>query len=217
MPKLPFPPSADVLRGIGPEEIVLPAGTHLARIYFSGGEYPAQWNQFRYWGPTTSRFDHHMENSDGEAHLQDRGIMYAAGHDKFGALATCLAEVFQDRRRVDCSRNEPFFVVFKIKRDLRLLNLKSLWPTRAGASAVISTGPKKTARLWSQTIYEAYPDLDGILYGCAFWRIRPPILTHPPTPLVCCEAFGFCYHFRASWSLIFAVVFRMDSPSSSSR
>ena len=52
---------------------------------------------------------------------------------------------------------------------------------------------------------------------CAFWRIRPPILTHPPTPLVCCEAFGFCYHFRASWSLIFAVVFRMDSPSSSSR
>ena len=71
MPKLPFPPSVDDLRSIGAEEIVLPAGAHLARIYSSGGKHPTQWNQFRYWGPTESRFDHHLVNSDGKAHLQD--------------------------------------------------------------------------------------------------------------------------------------------------
>ena len=165
MPKLPFPPSVDDLRSIGAEEIVLPAGAHLARIYSSGGKHPTQWNQFRYWGPTESRFDHHLVNSDGKAHLQDRGIIYVAGHDKFGALATCLAEVYQDKRRVDRFRNEPFFVVFQIERDLHLLNLNDFWPTRAGASAAISTGPKRTARLWSQAIYVAYKDLDGILCG----------------------------------------------------
>ena len=56
-------------------------------------------------------------------------------------------------------------MVFQIERDLHLLNLNDFWPTRAGASAAISTGPKRTARLWSQAIYVAYKDLDGILCG----------------------------------------------------
>ncbi len=165
MPKLPYPPTVDELKSIDPEEVCLPAGTDLARIYSAGGDYPSTWNEFRHWGPTTSRFDHHLLDSKDEPHFQSRGMLYAAGNDVHGALATCLAEVFQTRRKINRSRNDPFFTVFQTTRDLRLLNLKDLWPTRAGASAAIATGPKRTSRMWAKAIYETYPDLDGVLYG----------------------------------------------------
>jgi hypothetical protein len=36
----------------------LPAGTIFGRIYESGGAHPSRWD-FRRFGPTQSRFDHH--------------------------------------------------------------------------------------------------------------------------------------------------------------
>ena len=65
----------------------------LWRIYFRGGSYPATWNQMRYYGPVRSaRFDHHLDPPG----VQERGILHAAAGDD--AIATCLAEVFQDTR-----------------------------------------------------------------------------------------------------------------------
>jgi hypothetical protein len=48
---------------------------------------------------------------------------------------------------------------------MRLLDLTGLWPTRAGASTAISSGPRARAQTWARHIYDAYSGLDGIFYG----------------------------------------------------
>lgn len=45
-----------------------------------------------------------------------------------------------------------------------MLDLTGLWPTRAGASMLVSSGPRGWARAWSRRIYTAYPDLHGLWY-----------------------------------------------------
>ena len=57
------------------------------RIY-SRKYHAANWNAFRHYGPTTSRFDHQLSTPD-----PCRGILYAAD-----SYATCIAEVFQEER-----------------------------------------------------------------------------------------------------------------------
>jgi hypothetical protein len=79
-------------------------------------------------------------------------------------IRTCLAEVFQQTRTVDRKRNEPWLVGFISARDLRVLDLTGPWPTRAGASQAIATGPHRRARAWSRQIYAAYPSVEGLLY-----------------------------------------------------
>jgi hypothetical protein len=156
LPKLPLPPSSADLARIPPVWRIAPAGTALFRDYFRGGPYPVAWDQLRYYGPTNARFDHH----EAPPRIQARGNLYAASHPR-----TPLAEVFQARRTINTRRDEPWLVGFRLAADVRLLDLTGLWPTRAGASTAINSGPRSVARRWSGAIYDAYPDAAGLWYG----------------------------------------------------
>lgn len=183
MPKLPAAPPIDVLAGVAPDVHVLPAGTVAWRLFFAGGDHPTTWDQLRAWGPTTSRFDHHLP----PPRAQERAILYAAAGPR--ALTTTLAEVFQETRVVDRRSRAPVLSAWAVGRDLRLLDLTSTWPTRAGASMALSTGRHDRARGWSAAIYEAFPDLDGLWYPSSMHAHEPCIALYergadalPPRP-----------------------------------
>ena len=160
MVKLPEPPHADVLRRTSPEMKILPVGAELWRIYFRGGRHPTTWERMRDFGPSAgARFDHHREPPG----VQDRRILYATTDEQ--AVATCVAEVFQERRSINARRDEPWLACFVLAEEVSLLDLIGTWPTRAGASMAINSGPRPRARRWSRTIYEAYPDVQGLLYA----------------------------------------------------
>lgn len=164
MPKLPQPPPAAALAGIPADWRIVPAGTPLFRIYFRGGPYPVTWNQLRYYGPTNARFDHHQA----PPRVQARGILYAADHPR-----TPLAEVFQVQRTINVRRAEPWLVGFRLATDVQLLDLTGLWPTRAGASMAISSGPRPMARRWASAIYDAYPTAAGLWYSSSMHANAP--------------------------------------------
>ncbi|MFC3058396.1 RES family NAD+ phosphorylase [Paenirhodobacter populi] len=164
MAKFPEPPSAASLRKIDPDTCVLKGATPLGRIFFRGGDHPVAWDEFRFWGPGQARFDHHLPDPAGKPVLGSRGIYYAAGSGGPGALAVSLAEVFQETRIIDSTDRAPWFAAFSTSRDLTLLDLRGLWPTRAGASSAINSGAKARARRWSQAIYATWPELDGLIY-----------------------------------------------------
>jgi hypothetical protein len=171
--KLPEPPPAATLRHVSPDVATLQAGTMLWRIYFRGGDHPGTWDQMRHYGALGSaRFDHHLDPPE----VQERGILYAAtGND---AVATCVAEVFQDTRLVDTRRNEPWLVAFTLIGDVALLDLTGKWPTRAGASANINSGPRPRCRRWSRAIYAAYPDLRGLYYASSMNGMEPAVVLY---------------------------------------
>ena len=170
MAKLPEPPSVAMLRRVPPAVATLQAGTKLWRIYFRDGSHPTTWDRMRYYGPVRSaRFDHHLDPPG----VQVRGILYAATGDD--AIATCLAEVFQDTRLVDTRRNEPRLAAFALARDVSLLDLGGKWPTVAGASANINSGPRPRCRRWSRTIYDAYPKLMGLYYASSMNGNEPAV------------------------------------------
>jgi hypothetical protein len=168
--KLPEPPSVATLRRVSPAVATLQASTKLWRIYFRDGKYQSTWDQMRHYGPVGSaRFDHHLDPS----RAQDRGILYAATGDD--AIATCLAEVFQDTRLVDTRRNEPRLAAFTLVEDVSLLDLSGKWPTVVGASANINSGPRPRCRSWSRTIYDAYPDLMGLYHASSMNGNEPAV------------------------------------------
>jgi len=168
--KLPEPPPVAKLRRIPPAVATLPAGTKLWRIYFRGGSYPATWDRMRYYGPVESaRFDYHHDPPKS----QNRGIIYAATGDD--AIATCVAEVFQDTRLVDTRRNEPWLAAFALMEDLSLLDLTGKWPTRVSASANINSGPRPKCRRWSRAIYDTYPDLMGLYHASSMNGNEPTV------------------------------------------
>lgn len=171
MTKLPTrPPTADALRSSLPSWQIVPAGTLLFRVYPRGGLYPTAWNHFRTWGPTGSRFDHHLPGPDGKGCDQARSILYASPN-----LETCLAEYFQARRMIDRTRDDVTVVAFETTRDLRLLDLWGPWSTRMGASGAISSGPRETARTWARALYEAFPDADGVHYESSMHARTPAV------------------------------------------
>jgi len=163
MAKLPDPPAE---LDLDPAIHVLRDGTRLFRIYFASGRYPTAWNDFRFFGPTQARFDHH----DPPARTQAKGILYVAD-----APITCLAEVFQATRTIDRSRDNPWLVAFDVRRDVQLLDLTGTWPTRAGASMAINSGPRPRAQRWSRAIHSAYPAVAGLLYGSSMNANRPAV------------------------------------------
>lgn len=148
---------------------MLAAGSRIWRVYFQGGAHPTTWDQFRAWGPTNARFDHHPPPPS----LKTEQILYGA----IGANAavTSIAEVFQAARVVDRRHAAPSWVAFHCTRDLELLDLTGTWPTRAGASMAIASGPRSRARLWSQAIYAAFPQIDGLLYGSSMNANAPSV------------------------------------------
>jgi len=167
--KLPEPPPVSVMREVPPDISVLPAGTMLWRIYFRSGDHPGRWDGMRAFGPLPdARFDHHAKPQ----RVQERGILGATGDE---AIATCIAEVFQDGRLVDTGRRDPFLAGFELAGDVPLLNLRGRWPTRAGASANINSGPRPRCRRWSRVIYDAYPDIAGLLYASSMNGNEPAI------------------------------------------
>jgi hypothetical protein len=164
LPKFPEPPAVAEFAGIEPDWRVLPEGTLLWRLYFRGGSHPTFWNTFRAYGPTSGRFDHHLPPPQ----AQDRTILYAAEE---GAI--CFAEVFQDTRIIDRTARDPWLAAFLLRHPLRLLDLTDVWPTRAGASMAINTGPRPRAQRWSRCLYEAYPQGEGVYYSSSMYRNRP--------------------------------------------
>lgn len=164
MAKLPKPPSP----------LPVPARTRIVqaddvywRIYFRAGPHPSAWNGFRTFGPLASaRFDHHLL----PARDQERTILYAASE-----IATCIAEFFQDTRRINRSRRSPWLCGFALQREITLLDLTGTWPTAAGASMAINSGRRSTARLWSQAIYRDYPGVEGLYYGSSMHANRPAL------------------------------------------
>lgn len=140
-------------------------GTTIARIYSRGGPHPTTWRTFRFDGPLAgARFDHHAVG-------HRRGVLYAAPD-----IRTCVAEVFQSSRVVDRFEADRCLAAFSITRPLRLLDLTRDWPTRAGASQAIASGPRPRAQAWARTIYEAYPSLDGIWYPSSMHGAHPALV-----------------------------------------
>ena len=160
MPKFPKPRELELVRAIEPAVKTLVKGTQVARVYFTGGEHPARWDEFRHYGPTNARFDHHLEDAHGEPFMQKRGILYCA------AMAdTSLAEVFQETRRINRTRNAPWLAIFPLQRDVDLLDLTGAHPTRVGTSMAINTGNRARARVWAKRFYDAYELLQGTYYS----------------------------------------------------
>lgn len=147
MSKFPAPPGVDALRRIAAKTVEVPAGALFARIYFASGPYPSRWNQFRRFGPTAARWDHHLPTAGGSPREQDRAILYCAPD-----VDTCAAEVFQATRRIDRIRNAPTLVVFALQAPLSLLD-------------AIHSGPRSRTRAWARQLHEAYPTLHGVHYG----------------------------------------------------
>jgi hypothetical protein len=164
--KFPEPPAAEDLAGIAPEWKTLPRGTALWRLYFRGGQHPTFWNTFRMYGPASSRFDHHLP----PPYVQERGILYAAAHGP-----TCLAEVFQDTRVIDRVGKDPWLAGFILELPLKVLDLTGSWPTRAGTSMAINTGPRPRAQRWSRAFYEAFPKGQGVYFSSSMHRNSPAV------------------------------------------
>ncbi len=154
MAKFPDPDLARI-SSAGAEPTPLSEGSLWWRVYFVGGRYPTVWNAFRRFGPVaTARFDHHLEPPA----LQARGVLYAAE-----SVGVCIAEVFQTTRRVAFDGN-PHLVGFRLARDVVVLNLCGLWPTRAGASQAIASGPRPRSRRWARSIANTFDQVEGLLY-----------------------------------------------------
>lgn len=202
MAKFSWPPPVDDLRRIRPGRHTLRSGSLLARIYAREGRYPGRWNDFRHAGPLASaRFDHHVPD-------ERRGVLYGAA-----SMATCIAEVFQGTRIVDRAGDGRCFTAFRTTRSVRLLDMTGDWPTRAGASQAIASGPRSRAQAWARVIYEAYPSLEGAWYPSSMHGGHPAIvlferaadslpaepevdvpLTHPgllPDLIRVCNALGY--------------------------
>jgi hypothetical protein len=168
--KFPEPPGVAALRDIASETLVLPADTKLTRIYFATGPHPSHWNQFRSFGPTAARWDHHLPNTHNAGVEQERAVYYCAPD-----VDTCAAEVFQSTRRIDRTRNAPGLVVFALREAVTLLNLRGAFATKLGASTAIHSGPRSRARAWAREFYDAYPDIQGLYYGSSMNGHAPAV------------------------------------------
>lgn len=158
-------PGVKALRRVQPDISVLPRDTQLVRIWFSDTPHPAGFAHFRTFGPTTSRFDHHIPRADGGPREGDRGIFYAiVAEADPDASTAAIAEVFQATRVIDLRTGGPRLAFFKTTADIPVLDLAGYWPTRVGASATISSGMRETAREWSRDFHDAYPQISGLRY-----------------------------------------------------
>ena len=164
MAKFPEPPGSAALRHISPALKTYRKGTLVWRIHYAAGNYPTRWNQFRYYGPTASRFDHHLPADNGQGQLQERGILYVAKNGP-----TCVAEVFQATRVIDRQSGSPWLAGFRLEKAIKLLDLTGVFTTTMGASAAIHSGPRPRAQRWARQLYEAYPKIDGILYSSSMY------------------------------------------------
>ena len=133
-------------------------GTLLWRVFPRGGKYPGNWSEFRAYGPTQSRFDHHPVRGKPRVH-RGYGILYAA--DDYTAA---IAEYFQVRRAINRKRNKPWLVQFTLTKPLVLVDVTGPWLLQAGGNGAIATGPRVQSRKWSRLFHRAWPKIHGICY-----------------------------------------------------
>jgi hypothetical protein len=181
MARLPEPPTPAALAALlRPDEDIVQVhpATRLVRVFTIAGRHPQEWDGFRRIGPLPhARFDTHPPGPRGRpTDAPTEGVLY------FGLSArTSVAEVFQDTSVVDRQTRQPFLVVARPTRPLRLLDLTGLWPTRAGASQEISSGPRARTQEWARAIRAAFPDLDGLWYRSSMDSGNPAVcLWDPP-------------------------------------
>ena len=152
MVKLPRIPPGPLIRR--PGDVHTHRGTlALWRVHQTAGPHVTPWDELRYFGPTTSRFDPQRPPPA----LPSRGVTYAALD-----VPTVLAEAFQRTRVVDTTRRVPYLTGWRPARALLLLDLTGTWPIRNGASHVLTSGPKSVCRQWAAAIDARWPDLDGM-------------------------------------------------------
>lgn len=129
----------------------------MVRIHGTVGPRALPWHQLRHFGPIPTRFDPHPPPP---ATHSDFAVMYAAGD-----VDTAVSEVFQRGRVIEpAAPNGPYLTVWAAARVLRLLDLRSTWPIRQGASHVINTGPQPVCRRWAHAIAVHPKAVDGLLY-----------------------------------------------------
>lgn len=187
MTKLPDPPDPATLRDrapIGRTLRTLGSRLVLWRIHNTVGEYVLAWNELRHHGPAGGRFDPQPPPPGSTA---DLGVLYVAAE----RVDTAVAEVFQRTRRVDVTAGGPWLTGMRLTRSVRLLDLTGEWPTRAGASQALCSGPRPRAQAWARTIAQAWPDLEGVWYSssmlgggncAALWT--PAANALPPNPVL---------------------------------
>lgn len=159
MERLPDPPALpELLLKPPPEQRVLPVGTLLWRIFLREGPHPVLWDEFRKFGPTGSRFDHHPDDPPRRIH-PDHGILYAAER-----YSCAFGEFFQSGSAINRDLNKPWLVQFATIVPLTCLDLTGGWMMKVGGGAAISSGERAQARKWSRVIYSAWPGIDGICY-----------------------------------------------------
>ncbi|MGK2902765.1 MAG: RES family NAD+ phosphorylase [Mycobacterium sp.] len=109
-------------------------------------------------------------------------------------ITVALAESFQIDRTIDRFRGAPYLTALRFTRELRLLDLAAdsagSWPTRAGGTFTVSTGPHSITQRWARRIAEAFPDVDGVLYNSRFSGrhcvalFAPAVTAVPPRPVL---------------------------------
>lgn len=174
--KLPKP-NLETIRSVTPA--VWETNNALWRLHNPRGEYPRAWNELRRFGPLRdARFDPWA----GEARDRLEGVGYF-GFD----IATCLAEVFQDRRRVDALNSDLHVTSIEPTRPLLLLDLRADYPIKIGASHSLNGGSKNLCREWAQALREVHPEVDGFAYigvagrNCAV-LFDSALSSFPPAP-----------------------------------
>jgi hypothetical protein len=149
------------------EFLRLRAGTALVRVHPTSGPWPCAWAEFRFFGPTSSRFD--QQTLPKRVH-RTRGIAYAARDTS--AFTAAIAEYFQDGDGgvgpIDRRTNRPMITTFELAGDLTLLDLESGWVTRAGGNQAITSGLRSRSREWARAIHR-HLDVDGLSYGSSVW------------------------------------------------
>lgn len=133
------------------------------RVHRTAGAYVLAWNGFREHGPHL-RFDPHPPPAREHPGV---GVWYGAS-----APTSALAEAFQAVRTIDRYHGAPYLTGLRFTREFRLLDLAmdsaGAWPTRAGGTFTLSTGPHSITQRWARRICEAFPDLDGLRYNSRF-------------------------------------------------
>ncbi|OBG84749.1 hypothetical protein A5699_25780 [Mycobacterium sp. E802] len=164
--RLPVPPPLAELRTIGirdSEYRTVLTDELWWRVHRTTGDHVLAWNALREHGPHL-RFDPLPPPAHDHPGV---GVWYGASEP-----TPALAEAFQATRTIDRVRDNPYLTGLRLTRELRLLDLATdstgAWPTRAGGTFALSTGPHSITQRWARRITEAFPNLDGVHYNSRF-------------------------------------------------
>src|SRR5665811_2003327 len=153
MAKLPKP-DLDVIASVPP--ITTERTEVLWRVHYVLGDYPRMWNELRRFGPLPSaRFDPWPTPTG----AQDTGVAYFAFD-----VATCLAEMFQETRKINLAEPGYQLSAFTPTRALSLLDVRGDYPIQIGASHTLNGGQRNRCREWAVALAAVHSGADGMLF-----------------------------------------------------